>query len=625
MPGIAGIISARPAEECRRLVSVMVETMRHEPFYVSGTHESPEMGIYAGWVAQAGSQAANQLFTNEKRDIVLLLSGECFAMPETVRQLKQRGHAVGERQGDWLVHLYEELEDRFFESLSGLFSGLLIDTRRRQAFLFNDRYGMERVYFCETREALYYASEAKALLSVLPATRAFNRQGVAEFLRFGCTLDGCTLFEGVNLLPGGSLWKLQSGAIRKEAYFTAATWEQLPRLTTHEFETSFRETFLRVLPQYCQSYSGMGISLTGGLDTRMILACLPAAGQSPRCYTFAGETGETLDARLARRVAEIVGLKHELLRLDSDFLTDFAAYADKTVYATDGSCGILGTHEIYLNQKARQISPVRLTGNFGSEVLRSMSTFKPRSLASELLSSEFRSALEIVAEPSSPTATHPVTFAAFKEIPWSLAGSWLAARTQVTFRTPYLDNALVALAFQAPPDLRTSPLSALRFVRACHPTLGGIPTDRGLARDGRGSGNFVRHAVAELTFKLEYHSNEGLPHWLSPVDSLVQGALSAAGLRGLHKYLHYRGWFRRELSDYLQEALSSARAAQSQFWNPEFLGGLASAHISGRGNYLSEINAVLTLEAAERLLLHAASHHQAHRVETFCPALLQIA
>jgi asparagine synthase (glutamine-hydrolysing) len=625
MPGITGVISARPAEECRRLVAAMVETMRHEPSYVTGMHETAELGIYAGWVAHGGSLAANQVFTNETGDIVLLWSGECFAPPETVCQLKRHGHICDERDGDWLVHLYEELDDRFFESLNGLFSGLLIDKRRRRGFLFNDRYGMERIYFCETQDALHFASEAKALLSVLPATRAFNRQGVTEFLRYGCTLDGRTLFEGVRLLPGGSLWTFQQGDCRKETYFKPAQWERLPGMTAQEFELSFRKTFLGILPHYCRADSSLGISLTGGLDTRMILACLPSAAKAPRCYTFAGATGETLDARLARRVARVVGLEHELLRLDTEFLTDFASHADKTVYASDGCSGVLGAHEVYLNQLARRISPVRLTGNFGSEVLRSMSTFKPRNLARELLSPEFRKAGEFVAEPSQQPAEHPVTFAAFKETPWSLAGSWLAARSQVTFRTPYLDNALVALAFQAPPDLRASPLSALRFVHACHPTLADIPTDRGLARDGRGSVNFLRHALAEWSFKLEYHTNEGLPNWLSPVDVLIQRFLSVLSMQGLHKYLHYRSWFRHELSAYLQDALSSVKVARGEFWDPEFLDGLASAHISGRANYLAEINAVLTLEAVERLLLRGDSWNQAQTVETLRPAPLQIA
>ena len=41
---------------------------------------------------------------------------------------------------------------------------------------------------------------------------------------------------------------------------------------------------------------------------------------------------------------------------------------------------------------------------------------------------------------------------------------------------------------------------------------------------------------------------------------------------------------------------------QSPFWNASFLEHMVTEHIKGRKNYVMEINAVLTLEAIERLL-----------------------
>jgi len=76
MPGIVGIVSQRPHEECKSLVKSMVSSMEHESFYDSGLYSVPEMGIYAGWVAHENSLAAGQPFFNERGDIVLLFSGE---------------------------------------------------------------------------------------------------------------------------------------------------------------------------------------------------------------------------------------------------------------------------------------------------------------------------------------------------------------------------------------------------------------------------------------------------------------------------------------------------------------------------------------------------------------------
>lgn len=605
MPGIAGIISNRPPEECQRLVRAMVLSTKHERFYTSGVYAAANLGVCAGWIAHENSFAAGQPFLNEQRDIALILSGECFVDPETRIGLRQKGHEIRDNN-DWLVHLYEEEGERFFEKLNGLFSGLLIDQRQGKAFLFNDRYGSERIYWHQTNDALYFASEAKALLHVLPELRRFDDQGVAQFLTFGCTLGERTLFRRITVLPGGSLWSFENGACRKQRYFSPESWESQPVISSEAFTTRFDETFKRVLPRYFESQARIGISLTGGLDSRMIMACRPESVRDVVCYTFSGESGETFDDRLAAQVAKVCGLEHRLLRIGSDFFSNFGSYVDRTVYVTDGYFGATGAHEIYLNKQASQLAPVRLTGNYGSELLRGVSTFKPLSLSPDIfnkeLSSDFNAAAALLANGN----THPVTFAAFREIPYNLFGSLAASRSQVRFRTPYLDNELVALAYQAPEGFRTSPIPAWRLVQANSPLLSKIPTDRRPSPNGSRPAATFRRFLSEATFKLDYLNNEGWPDWLSPFDSIFTRVASGLKIVGLHKYLHYRTWFRRELATYLRDAIIEARGQQSPFWDPHFLKHMVEDHTSGRKNYVREIDAVLTLEAVERLLFRGS-------------------
>jgi asparagine synthase (glutamine-hydrolysing) len=565
-------------------------------------YAAPEMGVYAGWISLEKSFAAGQVFFNERKDIALLFSGECFVDPETRAELNRKGHELGEAAGNWLVHLYEEQGDRFFEKLNGLFSGLLIDKRRNRVFLFNDRYGLERIYFCETKDATYFASEAKALLRILPELRAFDEEGITQFLTYGCTLEWRTLFRGVQLLPGGSIWSFEGGNCHKRKYFSPETWESQPSLTAESFESKFQETLKQILPRYFECESRIGISLTGGLDTRMIMACRRKATEQPVCYTFSGENGQTLDDRVAARVGKACGLDHHLLRLGTDFFSDFTSHVDRTVYATDGCFGVLGAHEIYLNRQARQLALVRLTGNYGSEVLRKVSTFKPLGLSPNLFNPEFRHSVPFSTPSVASGNEHPVTSAAFREVPWNLFGSLAAGRSQVTFRTPYLDNKIVALAYQVPGTLRASPLPAVNLVKDNAPYLYRIPTDKGEMGKTCALAGGLRRVFSKVTFKLDYLNNEGVPHWLSPLDPLFQGLASSLKIVGLHKYLHYRSWFRRELAGYVKDVLTDTRTQQTPFWNPDFLEKMAKDHIRGRKNYVREINAVLTLEAVERLL-----------------------
>ncbi len=61
----------------------MSASMEHEHFYASGMYAAPEMGVYGGWLANEDSFAAVQVFFNERKDIALPFSGECFVDPET--------------------------------------------------------------------------------------------------------------------------------------------------------------------------------------------------------------------------------------------------------------------------------------------------------------------------------------------------------------------------------------------------------------------------------------------------------------------------------------------------------------------------------------------------------------
>jgi asparagine synthase (glutamine-hydrolysing) len=602
MPGIAGVISRKPAAENARIVNAMIATMWHERFYVTGTVAASEPGVAAGWLAHPDSFAAGQIFQNEQKDLVLVFSGECFIPAETKSFLKQQGHVFSDTGGDCLVHLYEEHGERFLENLNGLFSGLLIDRRRRQCLLFNDRYGMERIYWHQAPDAFYFASEAKALLRVLPGLREFDRAGVAQFLGVGCALAGRTLFHDIQLLPGGSRWTFENGACRRDEYFSPAIWEALPKLSGPEYEARFRSLFGKILPRYFDSASRVGISLTGGLDTRLIMACHPHDPRHETCYTFTGPAGRTLDDRVAARVAAACGLEHRLFRLGPDFFSNFAAHADKAVFVTDGCSGIMGAHEIYFHQQARALAMLRLTGNYGSEICRAISTFKPLGLMPQMFNPDFLLAVNAAAGQLAALKKHPDTFTAFHEVPLNLFGNLAAGRSQISFRTPYLDNELVALAYQCPPGIKKSSLPAMRLVKACSPALDRIPTDRGFISDRSDLEIFFRRAFAEITFKLDYCSNAGLPRPFGPLDPFFKPVARVLGLAGLHKFAKYSTWFRSDLAPYVTDKIAAVQKNTNGFWDSPALGPMAREHFSSRKDFPSEINAALTLESLERQL-----------------------
>ncbi len=587
MPGIIGIINQTPSPRCSHLVNAMLSAITYEDFYKSETYFAQEAGIGAGYVGF--KESGDGIFSDPTGNTVLIFLGECFVDTEVAR-------------GETLVRMYERDGEKMLERLNGLFCGLLIDKKRKKTLVFNDRYGMRRIYYHERGGSFYLASEAKALLRIFPDLREFDQEGVGDYLTFGCTLEWRTLFREIQIMPGASVWTFEAGRCSKGQYFSPETWESRPELAADEYETRLPETFKRILPRYFESHSRTGIALTGGLDTRMIMACRPQNDGHTTCYTFSGNNGKTRDDTIAARIASASNLEHNLLRLEQDFFLKFPEHVDKTVFATDGCAGICNAHEIYFNRKARELAPLRLTGNYGSEILRGISTFKPLSLSPQLFKANWRPIIQSRGNRLSAHKAHPMTFSAFKEIPWNLYGNLSAGWSQLRFRTPYLDNDLVELAYQAPASVRKSSLPSFRIVSANNATLGQIPTDRGYANGNSGLLFLSRRLLAEVTFKLDYYNNEGFPSVLAPFEPFLKSAGYRFGILGQHKFLHYRSWLQNEFGPYVRDTVANSKERLSEFFNPGFLETMAADHVDGKRNYSSEINAVLTLEAVERLL-----------------------
>lgn len=605
MPGIVGIIGKGTSSDDGRLVSEMIRCMMHEPFYNQCTYVDGDLGIYAGWVGHRNSFSDCMPVWNETKDVCLLFAGEEFVERSDIERLQTRRHACGVEQADYLVHWYEEQGEKFLQQLNGRFSGLLVDLRAHKAILFNDRYGLGRVYVHQHKERLYFASEAKALLRILPELRQLDLDSLAETFSCGCPLQQRTLFSGVSLLPGGSAWVFHRGrSISKERYFSPEAWENQPLLGEREYGDRLEDTFRRVLPRYFRGRQQVGISLTGGVDSRMVMACARLPSGTTPCYTFGGLYHESNDVRIARRVASMCGQSHEVIPVGEEFLAQFPKLAERTVYLSDGAMDVVGAPDLYVNQRAREIAPVRLTGNYGGEVLRSIVAFKPMPLSERLFESGFRASVRKAAETyRSELNVRTPSFVAFKQVPWHHYARLSLELSQLTVRSPYLDNELVELAFRGPASLAASNATSLRMIHNGNEQLGKLGTDRNLAFGSDAILGRLKHLVQELTFRGEYAFDYGMPHWLAKLDNALRPLHMERAFLGRHKFYHFRVWYRDALSEYVKAMLLDPRTLSRPYIDGRALQGMVQAHVAGTGNYTLEIHRVLTAELIQRQLV----------------------
>src|ERR1043166_7668849 len=201
MPGLVGLVTRMPRERAEAELRQMLTTTRHESFYETGTWIDEAAGVYLGWTARPSAVVDGKPLCDERTGVVLAFSGDDFPEPGTAARLGRamQSRAAGASRS-YLLALYAQ--DRSFPAgLNGRFHGLVVDRPRKTATLFNDRYGMHRLYYHESNEAFYFAAEAKAILAVRAETRSADPRGLGEFVSCGCVLENPPLFKGIHVPP----------------------------------------------------------------------------------------------------------------------------------------------------------------------------------------------------------------------------------------------------------------------------------------------------------------------------------------------------------------------------------------------------------------------------------------
>lgn len=606
MPGIVGLVTKIGRERAEPQLQRMVEAMRHEAFYETGTWINESLGVYVGWVARKDSFPGGLPIENGRGDEVLIFSGEEFSDRDAARRHEENGHAADAQPGAYLSHLAERGKS-FPACLNGRFHGLLSNKSNQTALLFNDRYGMHRIYYHESKDAFYFAAEAKAILAVRPELRVIDPRGMGELVSCGCVLENRSVFKNISVLPPGSAWTFRKGLIEhKGTYFDPKEWEEQETLDIEPYYQQLREIFSANIPKYFNGDQPIGMSLTGGLDSRMIMAWRKAPPNSFPCFSFGGMFRDCQDVTIARKVAQLCGQQHQVIGVGDEFLSKFPHYSERSVFLTDACVDVSRSPDLYINELARKIAPVRMTGNYGGEVLRSIRAFKPVEPPPNLFHSDFSTYLNHAKQTySSLISVHPLSFSVFRQAPWHHYGLLALEQTQIALRSPYLDNELVRMVFRAPKSTLSNNDISLRIIEDGNPALRKISTDRGLAGNSGRIATAIRHEYLEFTFKAEYAYDYGMPQWVARADHALSKFHLERLFLGRHKFYHFRVWYRDALAAYVREMLLDPRTLARPYLQGQSVETIVAGHLKGDRNYTTAIHKILTLEHLHRLFIDA--------------------
>jgi asparagine synthase (glutamine-hydrolysing) len=229
-----------------------------------------------------------------------------------------------------------------------------------------DHAGLRHVYGVQGDGWAAVSSSARDLADLAGAD--LDQESMGVFRLVGHHLGTATPYQGVTKLAPGHLWRLADGKLTAESYPEMAP---APETTKPADAVRHHADHLRTTVEgFLDSYPGALIELSGGLDSRMVLAAIPAHRRSEVRALTLTHPGST-DAPVAATLAGGSGMAHQLIDLSA--LADIEpheAYRAAVDAATrlDGQGSPLGIAA--LDWAERQVEPCPRLGGHGGELAR---------------------------------------------------------------------------------------------------------------------------------------------------------------------------------------------------------------------------------------------------------------
>ena len=219
-------------------------------------------------------------------------NGEIFNYVELRRELEIRGHRFKTgTDTEVILRVYHEYGERGFDRLNGMWAFAIVDIPARKVVLSRDRFSIKPLYIFKSKGELYFGSEIKQLLPLLP-TRELNASIMTAYLAQGLLdHDVETFFRGITRVPPGTnvVISLDCGVIEEKKYWCfepAGAMSASPRDLVEEFRTLFFDSVRIRL----RSDVRVGVLLSGGLDSSAITTAVrQVAGEQLQTYSIVSE------------------------------------------------------------------------------------------------------------------------------------------------------------------------------------------------------------------------------------------------------------------------------------------------------------------------------------------------
>jgi asparagine synthase (glutamine-hydrolysing) len=316
MCGIAGQISFNKPVEPEQL-KLMLSALIHrgpddEGLYITNQESLPSVGLGHRRLSIIDlSPLGHQPMSNEDATVWIVFNGEIYNFKRLRHDLEEKGHVFRSyTDTEVIIHLYEEYDTSCLQLMRGMFAFALWDEREKRLFIARDRVGKKPLYYAETAQGFYFASEINALFDVPSIKRDLDYGALDLYMTNSYIPSPLTILKEVKKLPPAHFLIYENGGIRIERY-----WELhfTPKLdfSFYEAKRLVQEKLEEATAIRLFSDVPLGCFLSGGVDSSTVVALMSGLSNKPVKTFSIGFAESAFDERpYARTVAERYNTEH---------------------------------------------------------------------------------------------------------------------------------------------------------------------------------------------------------------------------------------------------------------------------------------------------------------------------
>lgn len=312
MCGICGQFNfENPEPVHRRNLEAMARTIVHRGPDDEGYFLDGSLGFGFRRLSIIDLGGGHQPMSDREESIWVVFNGEIYNFHELKRELEGYGHVFRTKSDtEVIIHGYKQWGDEVLNRLNGMFGLAIWDVRKRRLVLARDPFGIKLLYYAIDRGRLYFGSEMRAVRAMMPEDE-IDPTSLNLFLRYRYTPSPYTILKGVRKLAPGTKLTVENGKYEVSRWYRSKPVPFSPKKSVAEAADELLELYKQAIRRQLISDVPVGLLLSGGMDSGMLLALMNLSGKAWPTYTVGyGSTYADDELADARETARILGSTH---------------------------------------------------------------------------------------------------------------------------------------------------------------------------------------------------------------------------------------------------------------------------------------------------------------------------